>query len=125
MDAGDAKKWVKKTQGRLGNISKRLAKLEKYKNLANKVQEYADRIGTLAGSDGSPTQNAKTFGEGLKFMNEALDAIAEKFPVLQAFTAYFTFITESYGAIMKGANTAVRKQYQQLLSNVRNRMKCD
>ncbi len=125
MDSGDAKKWVKKTQERLGNISKKLAKLEKYKDLADKVKEYADRIGTLVGSDGSPTQNAEAFGEGLKFMNEALDAIADKFPILQVFTAYFTFITESYGAIMKGANDAVRKQYQQLLKDVRRRMNCD
>ncbi len=125
LDAGDAKKWVSKTQQRLGNISKRLAKLEKYKDLAAKVQEYADRIGKLIGSDGSPTQNAEAFGEGLKFMNEALSALADKFPILKVFTAYFTFITESYGAIMKGANDAIRKQYQQLLSDVRNRMNCD
>lgn len=125
MDPGAAKKWVKETQERLGKISKRLAKLEKYKNLAKTIQDYADRIGKLIGSDGTPTKNAEAFGEGLKFMNEALEALADKFPILKVFTAYFTFITEAYGAIIGGANDAVRKQYAQLLSDVRNRMKCD
>lgn len=125
MDPGDAKKWVKDAQDRLGKISKRLAKLEKYKNLADKIQEYADRIGTLVGSDGTPTQNAAAFGEGLKFMNEALDLIAEKFPILQVFTAYFTWITEAYGAIIDGANNALKKQYQQLFKDVRYKMNCD
>ena len=125
MDAGEAKKWVEKAQKRLGNISKKLAKLEKYKDLAKTIQEYSDRIGKLIGSDGSPTENAEAFGEGLKFMNEALDALADKFPILKVFTAYFTYITESYGAIMKGANKAVREQYQKLLSTVRTNMKCD
>jgi len=125
MDPGSAKKWVKDAQDRLGKISKKLAKLEKYKDLANKVQEYADRIGKLIGSDGTPTKNAEAFGEGLKFMNEALEALADKFPILKVFTAYFTFITESYLAIIKGANSAVRKQYQQLLKNVGSKLNCD
>ena len=125
LDTGRAKKWVKKTQDRLNNISKKLAKLEKYKNLAEKVKGYADRIGKLIGSDGTPTQNAEAFGEGLKFMNEALDAIADKLPILKVFAAYFTFITESYGAIMNGANDAVRKQYQRLLRNVKSKMRCN
>lgn len=125
MDAGEAKKWVEKTQKRLGNISKKLAKLEKYKDLAKTIQAYADRIGKLIGSDGSPTENAEAFGEGLKFMNEALDALADKLPILKVFTAYFTFITESYLAIIKGANGALRKQYEQLLSNVPKELNCD
>lgn len=125
LGTGRAKKWVKKTQDRLNNISKKLAKLEKYKDLANKVKGYADRIGKLIGSDGTPTKNAEAFGEGLKFMNEALDAIADKLPILKVFAAYFTFITESYGAIIKGANDAVRKQYQRLLRNVKSKMRCN
>lgn len=125
MDPGDAKKWVKNTQKRLGDISKRLAKLEKYKNLAATIQKYADDIDVLVGSDGTPTQNAAAFGKGLELMNEALDLIAEKFPILQVFTAYFTFITKSYAAIIDGANAAIRKQYQLLLSDVRTRLNCD
>ncbi|MEM7187328.1 MAG: hypothetical protein AAF466_11780, partial [Bacteroidota bacterium] len=125
LDPGAAKKWVAETQKRLGAIAKKLEKLEKYRDLAKKIQEYADRIGKLIGSDGTPTKNAEAFGEGLKFMNEALQALAQRFPILKVFTAYFTFITESYGAIMNGANDALKKEYQQLLANVRNNMSCE
>lgn len=125
LDAGDANKWVKETQKRLGNISKRLAKIKEYGDLAAKIQKYADDIGTLIGSDGSPTQNAEAFGIGLNYMNSALEAIANRLPILQVFTAYFTFITKSYGAIMKGGNKALQKQYQQLLSDVKSKLNCD
>ncbi|MEP0266350.1 hypothetical protein [Dokdonia sp.] len=125
LDAGDAKNWVKATQKRLGDISKKLAKFKEYADLAKKIQSYVDRIDTLTGSDGSPSQNAEAFGEGLGFMNEALDALASKLPILKVFTAYFTFITKSYGAIMKGANSALRKEYQKLLSSVKNNLKCE
>lgn len=124
LDAGDAKNWVLATQKRLGDISKKLAKLKGYADLAKKIQNYANRIGILVGSDGSPSQNAAAFGEGLEFMNEALEALAKQFPILEVFTAYFTFITKSYGAIMKGANNALRKEYQKLLRNVKENMDC-
>lgn len=125
LDTGSANKWVKNTQKRLGDISKRLAKIKEYGDLAKKIQKYANDIGTLIGSDGSPTQNAEAFGIGLTYMNEALEAIASKLPILQVFTAYFTFITKSYSAIMKGGSKALRKQYQQLLSDVKSKMNCE
>ena len=58
-------------------------------------------------------------------MDEALTALADKFPILKVFTAYFTFISQSYLAIIKGANGALRKQYEQLLSNVPGQLNCD
>lgn len=125
LDTGSARKWVKNTQKRLSDISKKLAKIKEYGDLAKKIQKYAKDIGTLIGSDGTPTQNAEAFGIGLNYMNEALEAIASKLPILQVFTAYFTFITKSYSAIMKGGSKALRKQYQQLLSDVKSKMNCE
>lgn len=125
MDVGDSKKWVKKTQKRLGGISKKLAKLKGYEGLAKTIQEYADDFDKLISSDGTPTQNAVAFGSGLKLMNKALAALAEIFPILDVFTAYFTFITESFLAIMDGTNSALRTQFEQLLGHVRADMDCN
>ena len=124
MDSGAAKKWVKKTQERLSNISKKLAKLEKYRDLAGTIQNYVNQINTMISSDGSPTQNAEAFGTGLNLMNEALEVLANRVPILKVFTAYFTFMTQAYSAIIAGANKAVREQYEQLLKDVRKSLDC-
>ena len=91
-------------------IDKLLEEFEKLEKLKGKIDQLLDikkDLETLSSGDQSAKAASEKMGVVLKRINEVLQDVGEKFPILQLFTAYFGFMVEAYNAIITGAFNAV------------------
>lgn len=91
-------------------IDKMMEEFEKFDKLKEKIDKWSEikkDLETLTSGDESAKAAADKMGVILKRINEQLQEVGEKFPILQLFTSYFGFMVQAFDAIITGAYKAV------------------
>lgn len=110
------------------NIDKLLEQFEQIDALKEKLDELTelkDDLSTLLSDDPSAKAAADKMGVVLKRINNVLNEVSEKFPILQVFTAYFGFMVEAFNAIISGAYNAVTMQIKYYMEQALKGLTCE
>ena len=108
-------------------IDKLLGEFEKFDKLKGKLDELKEikqDLETVFKSDKSAKENAEAMGVILKRIKEQLDKVADEFPILKLFTAYFGFMVDAFNAITSKANQIVEDYVASLVRMALERTDC-
>ena len=124
------KDQLKQLTGKLRDgIDKLMEEFEKFEKLKGKIDQLLDikkDLETLTSGDESAKAASEKMGVVLKRINEVLEEVGKKFPILQLFTAYFGFMVEAYNAIITGAFNAVTGEIVYYLNqSLAGKLRCE
>jgi uncharacterized coiled-coil DUF342 family protein len=109
------KERIEKVKEKLDGLLGALEKLDELKEKVDELLDIKEKLETLLSGDDSPEAMAKKFGAYMGLISKVLGEISEKFPILQFFTAYFSYLVDGYNAAIDGAYGAFRKQYKYII----------
>ncbi|MEZ4957762.1 MAG: hypothetical protein R2825_29665 [Saprospiraceae bacterium] len=107
-------KFMSEVQGHLESAIGALEKYDKFKGMAEQLR----KVVSLFNADQSAQSNAEKFGNLMSLVSDGINEIADKFPVLQAIAAYFTYLVEGYTAAVEAILNIAKGQMKDALRGI-------
>lgn len=107
-------KFMSEVQGHLESAIGALEKYDKFKGMAEQLQ----KVVSLFNADQSAQSNSEKFGNLMSLVSDGINEIADKFPVLQAIAAYFTYLVEGYTAAVEAILNIAKGQMKDALRGI-------
>ncbi len=115
---------AEKFSDKIGALLEPLKKFDELKEKVENMMDHMNQLMTFMDEGHTPEENAKKFGEVLNLVNEGLSQIADKFPILQFFTAYFDFLVQGYTAAISGAYKAFSDRHDAIIESNLEKLDC-